>query len=200
MASIISGIIPPQQFEIIRNKIGLILFEEIGNQFVLTADEKINAKIFVERFIPFDKTDFPCINVLLSDGNYENQNTKTSDGSYSFFIDVYTAAKTTPALWGDSEATFRLHKLMGLCRAILANPQYRNLGFAVPKISRTKVDSIGIKEPQNNQDATCSIMGRLTFTVRANEDTQLLGANLINSYKTQALLNLTDKGYLFENI
>ena len=65
MASIISGIIPPQQFEIIRNKIGLILFEEIGNQFVLTADEKINAKIFVERFIPFDKTDFPCINVLL---------------------------------------------------------------------------------------------------------------------------------------
>ena len=42
-------------------------------------------------------------------------------------------------------------------------------------------------------------MGRLTFNVRALECTQLLDAVLVNSTKTEVKLNLTDKGYLYEN-
>ena len=125
MASIIDGIIPAQQYETIRDKIGLILYEELVNQFTLTTDEDLNVKVFVERFVAFDKTDFPCLNVVFSGGNYDNK---------------------------------------------------------------------------NKQDATSTIMGRLTFNVRALEDTQLLDALPIDNWKTQVKLNLTEKGYLYEKI
>ena len=199
MASVITGIIPPQQFEIIRDKIGLILYEEIKNQFALTTDQNLNVKTFVERFVPFDKTDFPCLNIIFSGGQYGNKNVKTVDGTYSFYVDVYTSAQSNVTATGDKEASFRLHKLLGICRAILENPQYRNLGFTNGQIGNATVSDISIQQPNNSQDGTSSIMGRLTFNVRALECTQLLDAVLVNSTKTEVKLNLTDKGYLYEN-
>jgi len=198
MSSIITGIIPSQQFEIIRDKIGLILFEELTNQYTLTSNEELNLKVYVERLVAFDKTDMPCVNVLFSGGTYNNKNTLSADGNYSFFIDVYSAAKSTTELSGDAKAAFSLQKVLGVCRAILENPQYRDLGYTEPKVSRTSIESISIQEPQNNQDATSSIMGRLVFNVLVEEDTQLLTANAIDSFSTEVKLNLTDKGYLFE--
>jgi hypothetical protein len=200
MASKISGIIPSQQYEIIRDKIGLILYEEIGNQYVLTSNKNINAKVFVERFVPFDKTDFPCLNVIFNGGQYSNKNVTTAEGGYIFYVDVYASAKTTTIVSGDSEASFRLHKLLGISRAILENPQYRNLGFTDGKIGSVSVSDISINQPSNSQDGTSSIMGRLTFNVKALEDVELLDASVINSTKTEVKLNLTDKGYLYENI
>ena len=200
MASIIDGIIPAQQYETIRDKIGLILYEELVNQFTLTTDEDLNVKVFVERFVAFDKTDFPCLNVVFSGGNYDNKNTTTVDGEYSFFIDAYCAAKTTTTESGDSKASFKLQRLLGVCRAILENPQYRNLKLDICKTGSVGVKSIAISQPENKQDATSTIMGRLTFNVRALEDTLLLDALPIDNWKTQVKLNLTEKGYLYEKI
>ena len=67
MASIIENIIPNQKFELIRDKIALILFDEIGNQKTLTNNSDLDVKVFLERFVNFDKTDFylSLIHILL---------------------------------------------------------------------------------------------------------------------------------------
>jgi len=195
----IENIIPTQKFELIRDKIGLILYNEISNQYALTSDEKLNVKIFVERFVAFDKTDFPCINVMFSGSQYSNKNTTVVDADNTFYIDIYTSAIATPLNSGDSLSTFHLHKLLGICRSILSNPQYRGLAITPSIVSSTMVESLQIQEPQNKQDGTSTIMGRLSFRVRAVEDTSLLDANDIDGTETKIKLNLSDKGYISTN-
>lgn len=59
----INTIIPVQNFELIRDRIALILATEINNQFVLSGNEDINCYVWLERSTPFDKIENPIINV-----------------------------------------------------------------------------------------------------------------------------------------
>jgi hypothetical protein len=198
MASKITGVIPSQQFELIRDRIALVLFEELAKQYTLTTDERLNVKVFLERAIAIDKTEMPCINVLLNSGIYSNKSTVTTDGEYSFSIDVYSKEKSTTTVSGDTLASLSLQKLMGVCRAILANPVYRVLGFDTKLIKGTEVEGLSIKEPTDNNDSTMSIMGRLNFKVIVVETTQLINAVPITGQETTATINLSDSGYLYQ--
>ena len=105
--------IPIANFEIIRDRIALILAEEIDNQAVLTYDADLEAvEVFLERTKAFDKTEVPCINVSLATGNFSNKHQGYQDGVYIFNIDIYTNAQSTDAEDGDVLSTLSNHKLL----------------------------------------------------------------------------------------
>lgn len=193
--------IPEQNFELVRDRIAEILADEISAQsLIIPLTPELNATVFVERFVPFDKTDMPCVNVVFANGNYDNQNTLTADGLYKYNIDVYAKAKSTTIDGGDKLASIKLHRLLGICRAILENPQYRTLAFAPPSLQRTTVVDIAIEQPQNTQDGSSVIMGRLTFDVSVCEGTQLQSANNISGWETSVQMDETPQGYQFSNV
>lgn len=196
MARILTPI-TSQAYERIRDRIGEILADELVVQAAIEYADELDAEVFVERFIPFDKEDMPCVNVLLGTGNYDNKAAVKVDGTYTYNIDCYMTCKTKTGKNGDSEASFKLQKLMGVCRAILENTQYKTLGFTPPFISHTEVRSISIANPVNNQDATSVVMGRITFIVRVPEFTTPVLPSLLAGYDTVMKLNLTNKGYFF---
>lgn len=190
------GIIQPQAYELIRERIGAILADEILNQYTLTSNADINAEVWVERKTPFDKTDFPAVNVVFPNGTFDNKNARSVDGTYTFNIDVYTSSKNSSSKQGDKFASTTAQKILGICRAILENPVYRTLDFAAPFICNTHVSSITLPDMSGN-DADNTAMGRLVFSVRAAETTELIEAALLASNDTVMKLYLTDKGYKF---
>jgi hypothetical protein len=97
-------------------------------------------------------------------------------------------------------ASIKLHKLLGICRAILENPKYRTLGFAPPSLQRVTVADINIEEPQNTQDGSSVIMGRLTFDVSVCEGTQLGVGNNISGWETSVQMDETPQGYQFSKV
>lgn len=194
--SVINGIIPQQNFELVRDRIGQVLADEFARQFVLTANPDFDLDVWIERFIPFDKEELPTINVSLSAGTFANQTTKQTEGTYTYFIDVHTKAKTTDTDKGDELATTKLHRLLGMCRAILENPGYKTLGFDAPYLGNRRIDRLDIADP-GNQEATSARMGRLSFTVRVVETTELLDAPLLTSNFTTVKIHTTNKGYFY---
>jgi len=194
--ALIKGIIPPQFFEVIRDRIAEILVDELDGQVLLTYDTDLEAKVYVERFVPFDNTEMPAINVSFSSGDYNNQTAIDADGFYSYFIDIFTRANTTDDDPGDKLAMFKLQKLLGVCRAIIQNPIYKTLGFNPPFIMSRQISSIAIATPKEGETLSV-VMGRLILKIEAPEDVQLLTAKLIKGFDTQVKLVLTDKGFIY---
>ncbi len=197
MAKILTPI-QPQAFELIRNRIGEILADELPVQAAIEYAAELRATVFLERFTPFDITDMPCVNVMLSRGGYDNKAGVKRDGTYTYNIDCYMVSKTTTTERGDSKASVKLQKLMGVCGAILEDPHYVTLGFARPFISHTEVREINIAQPEKNQDGNNVIMGRVTFIVRVPENVSALLPKIMPGYDTVVKMGLTDKGYFWE--
>ena len=189
--------IPPQGFELIRDKIGEILADEILAQFAIHSDPERDATVFVERITPIDKTEMPLINVLYSRSGYDNNSAINSDGKNTYNIDVYTSAKTKIAKRGGAESMLRLGRILGIIRAILESPFYLTLGFTTPFIMSTEVTSIEIQDPRDNQDAANTVMGRLIFVVEAAEITEQIQPVTAEGYDTQVKLDETEKGFVY---
>lgn len=194
--SVIDTIIPPQAFQLLLIRIGEILSDEIANQYSLTADDELDVPVYLERFVPFDKTQLPAINVTLSQGDLGNHVAVQSNGTYRFAIDCHTSAKYNETETGDSKAMLKLQRLLGLCRAILEDPKYKTLGYPQPFIMRRFAESISIASP-NPQDAESTVMGRLSFVVMVPETTALIVPKVLAGYETEMRLELTDNGYIF---
>lgn len=192
---LINTIIPVQAFERIRDRIAEILLEELTNQAQLTGDLDIQAKVFLERSVPFEKTSIPAVNVCFIGGTYGGQTAIHTEGNtYNYAIDVHHAAKSTQNDPGDSLSAFRLHKLLGKCRAILEDPRYKTLGFEAPFIMNRHVQRVDIADYKEG-DALSMGMGRLTFAVRVAENADLIVPELIDGADTVVKLGNTDKGF-----
>ena len=189
--------IPPQGFELIRDKIGEILADEIAAQFAIHGDTERNPKVFVERITPIDKTELPLMNVLYSRSGYDNNSAINSDGKNTYNIDVYTSAKTKIAKKGGAESMDRLGRILGIIRAILESTFYLTLGFSTPFIIRTEVTGIEIQDPRDNQDAANTVMGRLIFVVDVSEDVEQIQHVTAAGYDTQVKLHETEKGFVY---
>jgi len=197
MPAKITTIIPSQNFELVRDRIGAIIHLELSNQKVLTGNDDLEGVVWVERGMPFDKTELTAINISLATGSYSNKSQGNVSGVYQFFVDVYTNAKTTDAQGGDITATFKLQKLLGVIRAILENPIYKTLDFTTPFIERTYVSDINIRAVGKDDDMNTA-MGRMTFTVQCVETTSLLVVNTIAGWDTTVKLGQSDKGYFYQ--
>jgi hypothetical protein len=192
-------IIPSQGFEVARDLIAAILTDEFANQEILSSDPSINPTVFTERFVGIGNEIIPALNVSTSRGTITNNSTVSGAGDYTYFIDVYAKAKSKEDERADERAAKRLQKMMGRVMVILEDPQYRTLGITtVPAgIGGTKIEDIAIADPSTVDESTNSIMGRLTFTVVITDVAQLLIANPIDGYQTEAEIDDTGKGQQF---
>jgi PKD repeat protein len=193
----ITQAIPSQAFEIIRNRIGLILAEEIDNQSILTYDPDLDLTVWVERTVPFDKTELPCVNVSLARGSYDSKTYRETDSTYTYNIDVFANSESSNGVDGDIDSKFILHKLLGVCRAILENQAYKTLGFLPAFVMRSAVVDLNIAETNPN-DGNYSTMGRLTLSVRVPEVSQIPDAETIAGISTSIKLAQTNQGYYYQ--
>jgi len=194
--ALINAIIPVQNYERIRDAIGSILYTEITNQETLTGSSYVSS-YYGERFAPPDEIEFPLINIQYAGGDYDNKDQTLVDGMYTYYITCYTSGNSNESQAGDEVASKRLHRVLGLIRAILMNPVYKTLGFQAGFIKSTLIS--GIRIPKNEEDtgATNSIMGYVEFRVKATEDVALIDPPLLTSAITQVKLYLTNKGYRY---
>lgn len=200
MAKILT-IIPKQGFELIRDRIAIILFDELTNQSILTGDEDLSPKVFVERLISFDKTDLPAIDVSLAKGDFGNKNQRSREGEYTFNIDVYANAKSNATNDGDKIAAIKAQKIIGVCLCILESSVYNTLGFTPPFILSTSATNLTMADPTDKTAQTDTLftrMGRISFIVRASENPYVGTANLIDGYETKYTIDNGQVGNLWE--
>lgn len=198
--ALINTLIPPQNYELVRDSVFDIIKLELTNQATLAADPELDAKVFKERFIPINKEQHPALNIMLVRGDYDNMDVVDTRGTYTYFIDVFTRAKETDAEKGDTIAALKLQRILGIVRTILEDPQYRTLTFVAPSIEHTEIKEISISQPNNNQDSFNSIMGRLTFMVVVSEGVKLLTANDIAGIDANVEIGDSGKGHVFTEI
>lgn len=199
MAAQINTIIPAQSFEVIRDKIALILKEELTNQATLAANPKLDATVYIERYSPpnsSELTEVPIVNVLLGQGDYSNQDVTQSTGTYLYFIDIYTKAKANEDNGGDTRAIISLQKILGVCRGILEATQYLTLGFTYPFVMGRKINSIQIAGPSDPR-ADSLVRGRLILQVMVPEYQQEVTANMIEGSDTTVRIEESPEGYLW---
>lgn len=195
--SVIVGVIPPRAFELVRDRICEILADEISNQANLASDADLEEVIvWKERFIPFNQSEMPAVNVSFASGVLSGQTQKNTDGTYTYFIDVFTKALGDDDERGDTKATLKLHKIIGVCQGILENSRYRTLGFTPPFISHRHCENISISDP-GRQDTANSIMGRISLIVKVPESMELVTPTLIGGNNTTVKLYSTDLGYFY---
>lgn len=199
----ITEIIQPQSFEIVRDRIGRILAEELANQFVLNPLPEIQAQVWIERSLQYDKSelmDMAQVNVCLGEGSYGNQDQTQSDGTYKYYIDVYVNSKSNDDDRADTRASVKLQRMLGICRAILEDSRYKTLGFTAPPgfIGNRHYESLNIQNPnQKKHDGDSSLMGRLILSVRVPETNGLSLGIASRDYITTVRLDSTDKGYVW---
>jgi len=197
MAKII-GLIPPQRFEIIRDRIGEIIAEELTHQYALGGLTFPN--VYVERCVTFGGTELPAINITLAKGDYDGKTQRQTNGTYTYNIDIYTASSFTDDARGDYLAAQSLQRYLGMIRAILENPLYRCLDYAPPFNCSTDVISFDIQGPDNlqpNTDTLGTACARLLFIVKVSETVELITAPMLAQSITSVKLALTEKGYMY---
>lgn len=203
MPARITGLIPPDNFELIRDQIGGVLLLELGNQAQYDDSFIFPTKVWVERFVPYNTiTETPYVNVRFQKGDQDERSREQTQSKYlhTFFIEVSVSAKSTTSLGGDQQATLYMHQLLRMIRFILANPAYRRLGLSLP-IGRCYVNSIEVFDPMEMEDATNKIDGRVEYCVEVSEGSPSFdtGATL-NEITTTVKLNNTELGHFWDYI
>lgn len=199
MPALITTILPPRSYELIRNRLGEIITVELANQVTLApvANADINAKVWSERFVKFDKVATPAVNIMLAQGDYDGQTVKQYDGTYTFYLDCYASAKTTATAAGDTTAMLAMQKLAGVVGAIIQVSQYITLGFTAPFIWARQVKALAIALPQT-EDATSVCQGRLTVTVKAPETVPVKVLEELAGNTTKVTLNSGPQGFYYD--
>lgn len=191
--------IPSQKFELILDRIGIILTEELARQFIIIPNPLFQADVWKERFIAFDKTELPAINLFYENSEFNENTPITSKGEIKYNIELVVSAKHTDSERADTAASLKCHKLLGVIRYILENPNYLRLDFPVSPafIAGTNVESIRMSEP-SDKDGIQSIGGQIVFNIRVEEYNGEIQPVTAEGYTTQVKLNNTEKGYKFE--
>jgi hypothetical protein len=200
---LISTAIPKQNFELILERIGHILTDELDYQYtVLQHCPDKMPSVFKERSIAFDRSERVNLNISLARGDYSNKDYRNGvTGTYSFNIDCYATAPSTEDERGDTAAMLTIEDILGKCRYILESPVYKTLGFTPPLIARTYCNSIAVLDVTKREDISNMSVGRLEFHVVVVEGHYLQDAPEIAAALTRVSLSETNKGfqYLFEN-
>jgi hypothetical protein len=163
---LINRIIEPRAYETIRDRIGAILAVELLNQEALTYDELFNVPVFVQRSKPVNQDEDKIINVSVDSSRYSGQTTISSNGEYTFFIDVVVTGESTTNGRGDVLTAHKAQRLAGVVCAILEDPQYITLGFQRPFIGRSHVMEITPGTIERGEATELNVV-RITMNVQS---------------------------------
>lgn len=194
--AIINEVIGRSAFEVIRVRIGEIMATELEWQAVNGGDYDLDATVFVERCLAYDKKELPCVNISLARGTLDGQSAVSSDGTHIYHIDVFTCADSDEIEDGTSRANVKAQKLVGVCRAIFEHTKYKTLGFAAPFIMHRQAMDILFQDPSNKDGKSVS-MARLRVSVKAPEFVGKAEPRVVDGYQTTVRLEESDQGYLY---
>jgi hypothetical protein len=183
--------ITSQAYEIVRNRVFDILLDELTNQETY---DPIGLGMYAERSIPSNSSECPMVNVSLATVNNNAKQQGQHRSEIIINIDCYDQQESTVDARGDFKAKTQLQKILGKCRYILNDPQYKTLGFVQKFINTTYTRDLVIFEHQT-QDIENIQLGRLTFVVVCEETNALITANLIEGYQTKVRLEDSEKGF-----
>lgn len=195
MAAKILNIIPAQNFEALVAAVGAIITSEFANQLTLAPTATIfSTKVWLERFIAFDKTELPAINVFFSNANYNDNDPHNSRGDVKLNIEVITNAKHTATAQADGLAVSKLNKLTGAIRYILEHPAYITLGL--PKfVSSSLIESIRNTQPTQQGDGLHTVSSIISFNVNLRESNGNLAGINLDWTSSNLTIGSTDKGF-----
>lgn len=198
MSNIIKPIVR-REWELIRDRIGLILAQELATQAQLDYDDVLFElpDVFIERYVAFNHTEMPAINVMVAQGEYTQETQQTQDGTWTFYVDAYATAKDEDDQRGDQYANMRLQRLIGMCQAIIMDSRFKTLLFEPGAISNRTVKGIMMADPTKAMEATNAVMARMTIEVRVSDEVELVDAIPLAEYATIAKLSDTPLGYLW---
>lgn len=194
----IPAAIPQQAFELIRDQIGAVLAVEIPSQATLIGDTALNATVWVERMAPLTAAELPAINVQTTSANNDDYGMTHANDTILYNIDIHVGSKQNASENGDLRAQRKVQRLLGIVRAILANPRYKNLGFTEPVgyIATRRMTNFQIAEP-NATDGNYIALARIIFEVRAGQCFQEQDSVPFSELQTIVTLDETDEGYKF---
>lgn len=196
---VIPNSIPDQAFEIVRDRIGAIIADELQQQSAINYDDDLTAPVWMERITPFNysETTHGAINIQLEGSNYDGETQATQYGTTNFSIYFYFSAKSSTEGIADKRAKYKLARLMGVVRGILMDSRYNRLGFEGAFITNRRVVDLAFGDPINSQDGSSVTVGRINFAVRVNENVALSSVRVLDGYGTQVTLSDTDLGYVY---
>lgn len=192
---VINSPIGTKSFEWISERIAAILQDELFQQSAIQYDDDINARVYLDRKVPMNASEFPVVNVSYLETNYTQETVINSDGVSLFNVDIYTSAKTTPDGRGDKLATVKAKRLAGTIQGIIMDRRYITLGFTPPFIGNRRVEKIIISDPTATNDGYSTVLGRVIIAVRASESTLDLYPTVLNEFSTQVFIDTSDEGY-----
>lgn len=194
MAVLITEIIPLQNFEIIKDRLGVILLEELSNQIRLQCKD-IDLGVFIERQEPYDDAEDVVVNISENNIGYGSIDEKTSQGNISFNIDVYASGNATIDFDGNTITRKKLDIFKGWIRYILSSTKYQTLAFPKGFIGGTYVNSIQNDDNYGVQDGAFVRMATIQFSVRANENQEMWNGLEFTGNDTVIKLDNGTKGY-----
>ncbi len=201
MAVLITEIIPQQGFEIVLNRLGAILFEEVSNQ----KNEQSftdDVSFWIERQQPYDKAEDVVIVVSCNNIAYNGQTQHGAQGDTNYFVDVYARGHESEATTGNDDTRFKMHRYLGIIRYILNSTKYKTLAFPPALVGGVNVQTIQFDDNYGRQDGAFIRFARLSVSVRINESQELWNTDPFEGMDTTIKLDLTEKGYklIFNNI
>lgn len=194
MSVLITEIIPIQNFEIVKNKVEVILFTELINQKKLQCKE-IDIEVFTERQQPYSNGEDVVVNVSLNNIPYSGIDAKNTNGNLIFNIDVYAGGFATLDNDGNKVSRSKLELITGWIRYILSSTKYNTLGLPKGIIGGTYVDSIQFDDNYGNQEANFIRMARIQFSVRVIENQEMWQGIELQGNDTVIKIHDSEKGY-----
>lgn len=199
----ITSAIGQQNYEKIRERIVEVLGAELENQYILNPSvSELDVDVWMERVIPYEEAELKpaVVNVLFDNGEFDNNSRVMTNGTYTYFIEVYSKAPSTDSQDGDELARSRSARLAGIIRQILMSTQYSALGFE-PGVIRnrnvTNILSYRFSSESVPMDTTRVAVTRITFTVISNESELTSAIVPLGGTDTAVRISCTDKGYVW---
>lgn len=180
----------------IRNRVALILTDEMMNQSAMTYDTDFELPFYIQRYKPVTPDECPIGVVSLGSGKYDNRTVEKADGTVDVLIDIYTKGFSTSEHSGDVISSFQGHKIASIVMGVLENPIYKRLDFAPPFIQSCHIDGFESGDVERN-DAVSMYVVRVTLNVKYTQAEQLIDPIPIGGNDTQVKLGETDKGFLY---
>lgn len=195
--SIITESIGPGGYEVVRDRIAAILYDELANQFAIQYDEWLNVRrVYLNRYVNFNESELNAINVGIGRVDLDNHDVTQADGLGIYWIDVHVGAKSAPNVDGGSLAIQYMHNLVNVCRGILEHSEYKTLGFAPPFIMYRRVMQLLFNPPETKDNHSVCV-GRLILHVKAPENNGVYIPNIIQGYETVVKMHESEKGYMY---
>lgn len=194
MASLLTGIIPKQGFELCRDAIGAIILTELSAQKVRQGNTDFPEDVIVlsESLPPADASEYMTMNVMTASAAYSEITQSEAEGNTIYLVDFYSSGSSS----GDS--SFRLQKFVGMVGYIFRSAQFRDLGLK-GLVAGTYVEKFTIGESiqSKKEDSAFTSFAQLQIAVRIQETAQVWAGVAFNQNNSSVILELTDKGYQY---